>query len=78
MLPYLTLTEQSQREYEKLVPHILADHSQSRLSEEERELASRWDAPFIITTSVRFFELSLIHIFCSALQTFAVLCQRAS
>ena len=56
VLPYLTLTEQSQREYEKLVPHILADHSQSRLSEEERELASRWDAPFIITTSVRFFE----------------------
>ena len=56
VLPFLTLTEQSQREYEKLVPHILADHSQSRLSEEERELASRWDAPFIITTSVRFFE----------------------
>lgn len=47
VLPFLTLTEQSQREYEKLVPHILADHSQSRLSEEERELASRWDAPFI-------------------------------
>ena len=56
VLPFLTLTEQSQREYEKLVPHILADHSQSRLSEEERELASRWDTPFIITTSVRFFE----------------------
>ena len=56
VLPFLTLTEQSQREYGKLVPHILADHSQSRLSEEERELANRWDAPFIITTSVRFFE----------------------
>ena len=56
VLPFLTLTEQSQREYEKLVPHILADHSQSRLSEEQRELAARWDAPFIITTSVRFFE----------------------
>src|SRR5699024_9231310 len=35
---------------------ILADHSQSRLSEEERELAARWDAPFIIATSVRLFE----------------------
>lgn len=56
VLPFLTLTEQSQREYEKLVPHILADHSQSRLSEEERELASRWDTPFIIMTSVRFFK----------------------
>lgn len=56
VLPFLTLTEQSQRVYDPLVPHILADHSQSRLSEEERELAARWDAPFIITTSVRFFE----------------------
>lgn len=56
VLPFLTLTEQSQRVYSPLVPHILADHSQSRLSEEQRELATRWDAPFIITTSVRFFE----------------------
>ena len=56
VLPFLTLTEQSQREYEKLIPHILTDHSQSRLSEEDRELVARWDAPFIITTSVRFFE----------------------
>ena len=56
VLPFLTLTEQSQKEYEKLIPHILADHSQSRLSKEHRDLAARWDAPFIITTSVRFFE----------------------
>lgn len=34
----------------------MADHSQSRLSEEQQELAARWDAPFLITTSVRFFE----------------------
>ena len=56
VLPFLTLTEQSQREYGKLIDNILSDHSQSRLSEEERELAARWDSPFIITTSVRFFE----------------------
>lgn len=56
VLPFLTLTEQSQREYGKLIEHILSDHSQSRLSDEERELAGRWDSPFIITTSVRFFE----------------------
>lgn len=56
VLPFLTLTEQSQKEYATLIPDILADHSQSRLSEEERALAARWDAPFIITTSVRFFE----------------------
>lgn len=56
VLPFLTLTEQSQREYGKLIEHILSDHSQNRLSDEERELAGRWDSPFIITTSVRFFE----------------------
>lgn len=56
VLPFLTLTEQSQTIYEKLISHILTDHSQSRLSEEQQELAARWDAPFIITTSVRFFE----------------------
>ena len=56
VLPFLTLTEQSRREYGKLIDNILSDHSQSRLSEEERELVSRWDSPFIITTSVRFFE----------------------
>lgn len=56
VLPFLTLTEQSQKVYDNLVPHILADHSQSRLSGEQQELAARWDAPFLITTSVRFFE----------------------
>lgn len=56
VLPFLTLTEQSQREYKKMGLQILEDHSQSRLSEEERKLATRWDSPFIITTSVRFFE----------------------
>lgn len=56
VLPFLTLTEQSLSEYSKLTPHILSDHSQSRVSEEQQDLAARWDAPFIITTSVRFFE----------------------
>ena len=56
VLPFLALTEQSQQAYEPLIPDILADHSQSRLSDVQRELAARWNAPFIITTSVRFFE----------------------
>lgn len=56
VLPFLALTEQSQQAYEPLIPDILADHSQSRLSESQRELSARWNAPFIITTSVRFFE----------------------
>ena len=49
-------TEQSEKEYCKIVPNILVDHSQKNLPKEIRELASRWDAPMIITTSVKFFE----------------------
>lgn len=56
VLPFLTLAEQSEREYRKIIPDLLVDHSQSRLPEDMRELASRWDAPMIVTTSVRFFE----------------------
>lgn len=56
VLPFLTLAEQNAATYAKIVPNILVDHSQSELSEQARELAARWSAPFIITTSVRFFE----------------------
>jgi CRISPR-associated helicase Cas3/CRISPR-associated endonuclease Cas3-HD len=56
VLPFLTLTEQSEDTYQNIVPEILSDHSQSKLDEAGRELAARWDAPFIITTSVKFFE----------------------
>jgi len=42
--------------YRNIVPEILADHSQSKLDEAGQELAARWDAPFIITTSVKFFK----------------------
>lgn len=56
VLPFLTLTEQSEDTYQNIIPKILSDHSQSKLDEAGRELAARWDAPFIITTSVKFFE----------------------
>ena len=56
VLPFLTLTEQSEDTYRNIIPEILSDHSQSKLDEAGRELAARWDAPFIITTSVKFFE----------------------
>ena len=56
VLPFLTLAEQSEHTYEKILPEILVDHSQKNLPETARDLAARWDAPFIITTSVRFFE----------------------
>lgn len=56
VLPFLTLAEQTQETYQKIVPSVLVDHSQSDLPEQARELAARWSAPVIITTSVRFFE----------------------
>lgn len=55
-LPFLTLAEQTEEEYKELIPGLLVDHSQKDLPEEARELAARWDAPLVITTSVRFFE----------------------
>ena len=56
VLPFLTLAEQTEKEYHLIFSDILVDHSQSELPDELRELAARWDAPVIITTSVRFFE----------------------
>lgn len=56
VLPFLTLAEQNTATYAKIVPDILIDHSQNHLSEDAREFAFRWSVPFIITTSVKFFE----------------------
>lgn len=56
VLPFLTLAEQNAATYAKIIPNVLVDHSQSDLPESARELAARWSAPVIITTSVRFFE----------------------
>lgn len=56
VLPFLTLAEQSAETYAQIIPNVLIDHSQSNLPETARELAARWSAPVIITTSVRFFE----------------------
>ncbi len=56
VLPFLTLAEQNTATYEKIIPDIVVDHSQSHLSEDAREFALRWSVPFIITTSVKFFE----------------------
>lgn len=56
VLPFLTLTEQSYEVYSKIIPEILQDHSQSELDDRQREFAERWESPFIITTSVKFFQ----------------------
>lgn len=56
VLPFLSLAEQTEREYKKIFTEMLVDHSQRELPENMREMAARWDSPVIITTSVRFFE----------------------
>ena len=56
VLPFLSLIEQSADTYRKIIPNALEDHSQADLPEEMREHAARWDQPFLVTTSVRFFE----------------------
>lgn len=56
VLPFLALTEQSYNVYSQIIPEILQDHSQSELDDRLREFAERWESPFIITTSVKFFQ----------------------
>ena len=56
VLPFLALTEQNYDVYSKIIPEILQDHSQSELDDRQREFAERWESPFIITTSVKFFQ----------------------
>lgn len=61
VLPFLTLAEQNTDTYQKIIPGVLVDHSQSDISDDAREFTSRWNAPFIITTSVKFFETLFSH-----------------
>lgn len=61
VLPFLTLAEQNTAIYEKIIPDVLVDHSLRDMDDEEKELAARWSSPFIITTSVRFFEALFAH-----------------
>lgn len=56
VLPFLTLTEQNARVYRSVFPQLLEAHSQSRLNEQQRMFSERWRVPFILTTSVQFFE----------------------
>ncbi len=57
VLPYLSIIEQNAAVYQNIIPDILEDHSQAeRNTPADQEISQRWDAPFIITTSVKFFE----------------------
>lgn len=61
VLPFLSLIEQSAGIYRSILPQVMEDHSQAQLPEEFRVHAARWDQPFIVTTSVRFFESLFAH-----------------
>lgn len=56
VLPFLSLTEQTVKEYGHIMDSILEDTSQAEWTDEAREYAARWSTPVIITTSVKFFE----------------------
>lgn len=56
VLPFLSLTEQTAKEYGNIADSILEDTSQVQWTDETKEYSSRWRAPIIITTSVKFFE----------------------
>lgn len=58
VLPFISIIEQNAAVYRGIIPQLLEDHSQTAPKDEQaaRELAQRWDAPCIVTTSVRFFE----------------------
>lgn len=56
VLPFLSLTEQTVKEYSNIVDTILEDTSQVEWSDQAKEYSARWSTPIIVTTSVKFFE----------------------
>ncbi len=58
VLPFLSIISQNAQIYREICGNVLEAHSMASYSEEEslRLMAERWDAPVIITTSVKFFE----------------------
>ena len=63
VLPYLSIIEQNARIYEEIIQtvgdgqYVLQDHSQTQYSDDDsRFYSQRWEAPVIVTTSVKFFE----------------------
>lgn len=61
VMPYLNIIEQNALVYREVLRHfdndlLLEDHSLAELPEEQRLFAENWDAPIIVTTTIRFFE----------------------
>ena len=55
VLPFLSISDQIAEIVQEIIPNTIIDNSQVDLNEEQREIASRWDAPCVITTTVQFF-----------------------
>ncbi|WP_027207592.1 CRISPR-associated helicase/endonuclease Cas3 [Butyrivibrio fibrisolvens] len=58
VLPFLSIIEQNAKEYRKIFGNdmVIESDSMAELTDEQRELSYRWDAPIIVTTSVTFFQ----------------------
>jgi CRISPR-associated endonuclease/helicase Cas3 len=61
VMPYLNIIEQNALVYREVLKKygddlILEDHSLVELPEEQRLFAENWDAPIVVTTTIRFFE----------------------
>lgn len=58
VLPFLSIITQNAKIYREICSDILEAHSMASYGDDEdvKLLAERWDAPVIVTTSVKFFE----------------------
>lgn len=55
VLPFLSISDQMADIVREIIPDAIIDNSTVDMDERQREIASRWDAPCIITTTVQFF-----------------------
>lgn len=56
ILPFLSIIDQSVRIYRKICENVLEADSTTKYTETTKLISERWAAPFIVTTSVKFFE----------------------
>ena len=57
VLPYLSIISQNAKIYQEICGNVLEAHSMANYTEKTKQLSERWNAPVIITTSVKFFEV---------------------
>lgn len=56
VLPFLSIISQNAEIYRKICENVLESHSMSSFNDDTRLYADRWNAPVVVTTSVKFFE----------------------